>query len=73
MTADRNDALIVPIGAVRMGGQGPRVRVRSPGTGELSTVPVEIGRTTPDGVEIVAGIEPGDELLLGAQPGYADD
>ena len=73
VTADRDDALIVPIGAVRMGGQGPSVRVRSPGTGELSTVPVEIGRTTPDGVEIVEGIEPGDELLLGAQPGYADD
>ena len=73
VTADRDDALVVPIGAVRMGGQGPSVRVRSPGTGELSTVPVEIGRTTPAGVEIVGGIEPGDELLLGAQPGYADD
>ena len=73
VTADRDDALIVPIGAVRMGGQGPSVRVRSPGTGELSTVPVEIGRTTPNGVEIVAGIKPGDELLLGAQPGSTED
>ena len=73
VTVDRDDALIVPIGAVRTGGQGPGVRVRSADTGEILTVPVEIGRTTPDGVEIVGGIEPGDELLLGAHPGYADD
>ena len=73
VTADRDDALIVPIGAVRTGGQGPRVRVRSPDTGEILMVPVEIGRTTPNGVEIVAGIEPGDELLLGAQPGSTED
>ena len=76
VTADRDDALLVPIGAVRTGGaggEGPTVRVRSSRTDEFSTVPVEIGRTTPGGVEIVGGIEAGDELLLGAQAGYADD
>ena len=72
VTADRDDALLVPISAVRVGEQGPMVRVRSPGSGEFSTVPVQTGRTTPAGVEIVGGVAPGDELLLGAQVGDDD-
>ena len=73
VTADRDDALLVPISAVRVGEQGPMVRIRSPGSGEFSTVPVQTGRTTPSGVEIVGGVAPGDELLLGAQVGADDD
>jgi len=66
VTEDRGDALLVPIEAVRIGEQGPTVRVRSRGTEGFSTVPVETGRTTPGAVEIVAGVKPGDELALGA-------
>ena len=72
VTADRDDALLVPISAVRTGKQGPTVRVRSPETGEFSTVLVEVGSTTPGGVEIVDGIESGDELLIRAGSGRAD-
>ena len=68
VTANRADALVVPIEAVRVDEQGPTVRVRSPRTGEFLTTPIETGQTTPAGVEVVAGIEAGDELLLGAAP-----
>ncbi len=67
VTADRKDALLVPIGAVLAGEGGPSVRVRSPQTGKFAAVPVETGQTTPGGVEIVAGVESGDELLLQAE------
>lgn len=67
-TTDRDDALLVPIGAVRVGTTGSTVQIRSPATGEFSTVPVETGGTTPSAVEIVTGVKPGDELLLGRPP-----
>ena len=67
VTADQDDALLVPISAVLAGADGATVRLRSPQTGEFATVPVETGRTTPGGVEIVAGVESGDELLLRAE------
>ncbi len=71
-TTDRDDALLVPISAVRVGATGSTVRLRSQSSGEFSTVNVETGRTTPDAVEIVAGVEAGDELLLGAPPSALD-
>ncbi|MCY3819840.1 MAG: HlyD family efflux transporter periplasmic adaptor subunit [Gammaproteobacteria bacterium] len=64
VTTDRDDALLVPIGAVQVGPTGATVQVRSQATGEFSTVPVETGSTTPNAVEIIAGVNPGDELLL---------
>ena len=67
VTADRDDALLIPLRAVRIGEQGPTVQVRSPETGEVSTVPVVTGLTTPGSVEVTTGIKAGDELLLGAQ------
>lgn len=67
VTADQDDALLVPISAVLRGEDGSAVRIRSPQTGEFATVPVETGQTTPGGVEIVAGVESGDELLLRAE------
>ena len=67
VTADRDDALLVPIGAVLAGEDGPTVRVRSRQTGKFAAVPVETGQTTPGGVEIIAGVESGDELLLQAE------
>ncbi|MDE0040252.1 MAG: efflux RND transporter periplasmic adaptor subunit [Gammaproteobacteria bacterium] len=72
VTTDRDDALLVPIGAVRVGATGATVQVRSQATGEFSTVTVETGSTTPNAVEIVAGVKPGDELLLPA-PSSAPD
>ena len=73
VTDDRDDALLVPISAVLGGDGGPTVRVRSPQTGEFATVPVETGQTTPSGVEIVAGVEAGDELLLRADYQISND
>ena len=73
VTANRTDALVVPISAVRVGEQGPTVRVRSQQTGEFLTRPVEVGQTTPGGIEVVSGIASGDELLLGADSESADD
>ena len=64
VTADREDALLVPIGAVKLGANGATVQLRSRDTGEFVSAPVETGSTTPRAVEILAGIKPGDELLL---------
>jgi len=68
VTEDRGDALLVPIEAVRIDERGPTVRVRTRGTDEFTTAPVETGQTTPGAVEIVAGVKPGDELVLGGGP-----
>ena len=73
VTADRDDALLVPISAVSVAEDGPTVRVLSPRTREFAAVPVETGQTTPSGVEIVAGVESGDELLLRVESQLSDD
>jgi PAS domain S-box-containing protein len=58
------NALTVPIGAVLLGGGEARVRLRDRVSGALREVPVVPGFTTMDAVEIVAGLEPGDEIVL---------
>ena len=63
----RNDAaLLVPIDAVERGGRMHRLRVVDRETGEAQAREVEIGTTTLDSVEIVAGLEPGDEIVVPA-------
>ena len=64
MVRDDPAALTVPLGAVERSGQGHAVRVRDPETGEFRVVQVELGATTADAVEIVSGIDAGDEVLL---------
>ena len=59
---ERDDAVLVPIGAV-----DPRsrtVEIRDRGTGEVRTVRVRTGRTTSNGVEILEGLNAGDVVVL---------
>ena len=61
----RNDAaLLVPIDAVERHGRKHRLQVVDRETGEPRAREVEIGPTTLDSVEIVAGLEPGDEIVV---------
>ena len=59
---EKADAIIVPVGAVQTGSAGRTVQVRRDGKAEA--VPVTIGISTPDGVEIRSGLSPGDVIEL---------
>ena len=61
---DKPDALLVPIGAVQVRGNETWLRVKRKDTGEVQRIQVEAGLTTVDSVEIVRGIEAGDEVVL---------
>lgn len=61
---DKPDALLVPIGAVQTRGDETWVRVRDRDTGEVQRIAVHAGVTTLDAVEIVSGLEAGDEVVL---------
>ena len=58
------DALLVPFAAVREAPAGPTVLVVDPDTGEHRKTPIEAGVTTLDEVEVVAGLAPGDEVVV---------
>ena len=60
----KNAALMVPLEAVEERGRSYWVRVVDPSTGELSEREVAIGPTTQDTVEVVAGLEAGDEIAV---------
>lgn len=62
---EKPDALLVPIEAVRFVGAKPRVWVKDPDSGEAREVEVVAGMTTVDSVEILDGLTPGDEVLVG--------
>ncbi|NEX15899.1 MAG: hypothetical protein C1943_04485 [Halochromatium sp.] len=59
---DEPEALMIPIGAVDQGPDGPRVRVRRDGV--ASWAPVILGLTDIDSVRVLEGLEPGMEILL---------
>jgi HlyD family secretion protein len=61
--SERPEALMVPIAAVRLRGEERLVQVKDRATGEVRTVAVRTGITTPDGVEILQGLAPGDEVV----------
>ena len=65
VTYSNPKALLVPIDAVESGGGAHRVRVVHPETGEVEDREVETGPTTRDSVEIRAGLEAGETILLG--------
>lgn len=56
-------ATVVPASAVRSGDGGTFVMVRDPVSGNPRTVPVVIGRSTEDGVEIIDGLQDGDVVV----------
>ena len=61
----RNDnALLVPIDAVEQQGRSNHLLVVHPETGEVEVREVEIGNTTLNSVEIVAGLQPGDQIVI---------
>ena len=64
---EKQDALLVPIEAVRFASEQLYVWVRERDTGEAREVEVVAGMTTVDSVEILDGILPGDEILIGGQ------
>ena len=61
-------AIVVPVEAVTQDQDGTlSVRVKKP-TGEIAGVPVQTGITTLEGVEIRSGLNPGDQIVIGAAP-----
>ncbi|MBF0332351.1 MAG: HlyD family efflux transporter periplasmic adaptor subunit [Alphaproteobacteria bacterium] len=62
---ENQQAVSVPIEAVRLDGEGAWVAVLAPGQTEPVRRLVKAGQTTPTSVEIVEGVAPGDELVLG--------
>ena len=66
VVADKPDALLVPISAVQIQGDGTWLRVRDPRDGGIERRRVETGTTTLTQVEIVSGLRAGEEVLLAA-------
>ena len=61
---DRPDALLVPVRAVENEGGQFFVRKVDPAGGQPARVPVTTGLSTPDMVEIVEGVSPGDTIVV---------
>lgn len=61
---ENDRALVVPVGAVDLSHGTPRVRVRDETTGGERVVEVKTGITTFDSVEILAGLAPGDKVIV---------
>ncbi|WP_419898940.1 HlyD family efflux transporter periplasmic adaptor subunit [Roseomonas sp. USHLN139] len=62
VTYDRADAYVVPPGYVQLDGAGQRViRVRRDGA--VREVPVELGISVPEGIELRGALQPGDVAL----------
>ena len=64
VTYSNPEALLVPIDAVESRGGKHRLRVLDPASGEARERIVEIGPTTRDSVEVRAGLEAGETILL---------
>lgn len=60
---DINDAIAVPVSAVRNGGDGPFVYVLDPTTSTVALRRVERGLSTPDLTQILSGLEPGEQVI----------
>ncbi len=60
-------AIVVPVNAVTEDQDGTSVRVKKP-TGEIASVPVQVGITTLEGIEIRSGLHDGDQIVVGAAP-----
>ncbi len=56
-------ALVAPPAAIQGAAPAAWVKVRDPRGGPPRTVPVQLGRIAPDGVEIVSGVKAGDVLV----------
>jgi multidrug efflux pump subunit AcrA (membrane-fusion protein) len=70
-TRAKPDALIVPAEGVHSSDGKSWVLLRDPKTGAVRRVEVATGPTTIQGVEILAGLKPGDVIVLGSAEGVA--
>ena len=61
---ENNAALVVPVSAVNLSEETPRLRVRDAATQSERLVEVATGVTTADAVEIRAGLAPGDQVAV---------
>ena len=62
-------AMVIPIGAVKSGAQGPFVLRQAQDKNSTEIVPVSVGRTTQAGIEILTGLQEGDMITVeGAMP-----
>ena len=64
---DKMDALSVPIDAVEFLDNQPRLRIKDKALGTIRYADVVTGVTNLDAVEIVDGIEAGDEIMVPGQ------
>ena len=64
---DNPEALVVPIGAVEAQGGSTWLHVIDEGTGAARRIEVATGVTTLDGVEILSGLESGDQVALSSR------
>jgi len=64
IVGDVRDALAAPVQAVFADGEGRYVFVPAPGGGKVQRRDVRIGRSSDTLVEITAGLEPGEQVLL---------
>ncbi|WP_374447129.1 PAS domain-containing protein [Stella sp.] len=56
-------ALLLPPDRIRRGPNGPVARVRPGGQGDPREVPLTLGVSLPEGIEVTAGLAPGDVVL----------
>ncbi len=61
---DKSDALLVPLSAVQVRNGKTWLRVKDRGAGAVKQIEVDTGMTTLDAVEIVRGLQAGDEVIL---------
>lgn len=61
---DKPDSLLVPLGAVQVRNGKTWLRVKDRETGAVKRIEVDTGVTTLDAVEIVHGLQAGDEVML---------
>ena len=59
----KSDALLVPAGAVDVATNPPTVRIDD-GQGSVRVVPIRVGMTTVDAVEVIEGLAPGDRVAV---------
>jgi multidrug efflux pump subunit AcrA (membrane-fusion protein) len=57
------DALVIPHEAVAGDGDSWYVRRLEPATGRVSDVPITLGRSLPDGLEVLEGLNENDQIL----------
>lgn len=56
-------ALVAPPAAIQGAAPAATVLVKAPGDSEARAAPVRLGQATPDGIEVLSGLKPGDTVV----------